>query len=276
MPKIENNAFIISSQGSALRYLGECYRHRELLFFFTWRDTLVRYRQAFFGIAWALIRPLLNMLVFVIIFGKVAHLSSGDVNYSLFVLAGMLPWQLFSNSTIETCSSLVNNVNLVSRAPFPRILIPTSQILVQTIDFLITALLLSVLTVIFGDISANALLFIPALLLTLGLCLGVSLWLSALTVLYRDFRIIVPFFAQLGMFLSPVGYGTFIIPEKWQWFYSLNPMVGIIDLYRYLFFGQTYPFFMASLINSVVISSIILISGFLFFRRMESVFSDRI
>lgn len=268
---------IIDSQRNHREYFKDLYRYRELFYFLAWRDVLVRYRQAFFGIAWAIIRPLLNMGVFAFIFGRIANLPSDHIDYALFVLAAMLPWQLFSTSAIDTCSSLVQNAPLVSKIYFPRAIIPTAQIIVHLLDFTITSALLILLTGIAGSLSFWTLLSLPLfLLLTLALCVGTGLWLSALTVQYRDFRIIVPFFVQFGMFISPVGYGTFIIPEQWRWLYFLNPMVGIIDGFRWAFFGISHPYFGLSLALSISIIVTMLLSGFYYFRKTERTFADKI
>lgn len=268
---------LIDSTQLDREYIRDLIRYRELFYFFAWRDILVRYKQAFFGVSWALIRPLLNMAVFAFLFGKIANFSSSDVSYPLFVLAAMLPWQLFSNSVVDTCNSLVNNSQLVSKIYFPRIIIPTAQIIVHLLDFLITAALLIILSLIMGSFNPFTFCALPAFLfLALMLCVGTGLWLSALTVRYRDFRIIVPFVVQFGMFLSPVGYGTFIIPEKWQWVYFLNPMVGIIDGFRWTFFGITYPTMGFSIVYSIIVTGILLVSGFQYFRRTEQTFADQI
>lgn len=268
---------LIDSTQIDKEYFRDLIRYRELFYFFAWRDILVRYKQAFFGVSWALIRPLLNMAVFAFLFGRIANFSSGDVSYPLFVLAGMLPWQLFSNAVVDTCNSLVNNAQLVSKIYFPRIIIPTAQIIVHLVDFAITAALLIILSIVMGNLDIWTFFALPVfLLLALLLCVGTGLWLSALTVRYRDFRIVVPFVVQFGMFLSPVGYGTFIIPEKWQWIYFLNPMVGIIDGFRWAFFGLTYPTIGYSILFSVAVTMTLLITGFQYFRRTERTFADQI
>ena len=268
---------LIDATHAEKEYLKNLFQFRELLYFFAWRDILVRYKQAFFGVAWALFRPLLNMLVFAFLFGRLANFSSENVNYPLFVLAAMLPWQLFSNSVVDTCNSLINQSALISKVYFPRMMIPLSQILVHYLEFGITTVLLLILGMVFGQINYWTILTLPFMVLLLTiLCVGIGLWLSALTVAYRDFRIIVPFFVQFGMFISPVGYGTFIISETWRWVYFLNPMAGIIDGFRWAFFGISYPMMEYSIIFSAIISCGILISGFHYFRTMERTFADQI
>lgn len=231
------NEIVIDHKQESKDYFKDLVHYRELFYFFAWRDILVRYKQAFFGVAWALIRPILNMVVFAMLFGKIASLPSDHVNYALFVLAGMLPWQLCSSSATDTCVSLVSNASLVSKVYFPRMIVPIAQIIVHLVDFAITTLLLLIMGLIIGGLNFATLLFFPLfLVLTLLFCVGTGLWLSAITVQYRDFKIVVPFIVQFGMFISPVGYGTFLIPERWQWLYFLNPMAGIIDGFRWTFF----------------------------------------
>jgi lipopolysaccharide transport system permease protein len=258
-------------------YLKDLFRFHELFFFLAWRDILVRYKQAAFGVAWAVIRPLLNMGVFTLIFGKIAHLSSYDIPYPLFVLAGMLPWQLVSGAVFDTCNSLTNNVHLITKVYFPRIILSTSQILVHLVDFGINLALLFIFMLIMGEGSLTTLPALPlCLLLGLILCLGASFWLSALTVKYRDFRFIVTFMVQFGMFISPVGYGTYIVTGMWKWIYFLNPMVGVIDAFRWSFFDIAHPDMIWSILFSLVISSVLFVTGFRYFRKTERSFADRI
>ena len=258
-------------------YLKDLFRYRELFYFFCWRDILVRYKQAFFGVSWAVIRPLVNMVLFTFIFQKIAKLPSSNVNYGLFVLAGMLPWQLCSNAIVDTSSSIVNNSNLISKTYFPRMIIPAAQIVVHLTDFMVGIVMLLIAGFWIGACDYWSFFLFPLfVLVALVLCVGTGLWLSAITVQYRDFRFIVPFVLQFGMFISPVGYGTFTIPEKIRWFYFLNPMVGIIDGFRWAFFGISYPEFPYAVMISVIFSLLILITGYRYFRKMESSFADRI
>lgn len=268
---------IIEANQVQKAYFKDLLRYRELFYFFAWRDIIVRYKQAIFGVLWALIRPILNMIVFAFLFGKLAHLPSEGVNYSLFVLAGMVPWQLFANSISEGCLSLISNAQLVSKVYFPRMIIPTAQIIVHLIDFSISALLLTTLALFMGYLCFSTLWLFPfILLLLLGLTVGMNLWLSSLTVQYRDVRFLVPFFVQFGLFISPVGYGTFIIEGPWKWVYYLNPMVGIIDGFRWAFFGISHADMLYTLTFSAAGAAAILISGFYYFRRVERSFADRI
>lgn len=267
----------IIPNGVQKEYVRDLYRYRELLYFFAWRDILVRYKEAFFGIAWALMRPLLNMVLFAFLFGKIAHLPSDNVDYSLFVLAGMLPWQLFATATVDTCNSVIGYANLITKVYFPRMVIPLSQIIVHLVDFLVgIVLLIGLVIFVQGGLPLSFLALPFFILLSVVLCAGTGLWLAACTVQYRDFRIIVPFFIQFGMFLSPVGYGSFVIPEQWHWLYFLNPMVGIIDGFRWVFFGSMTPYLVTSVTYSVVIAIFLAISGFYYFRNTERTFVDRI
>lgn len=271
------NVYIIEGNQPPKEYFKELFRYRELFFFLAWRDIVVRYKQAAFGVAWAVIRPLLNMAIFTMIFGKIAHLSSYDIPYPLFVLAGMLPWQLVSGAVADTCNSLINNVNLITKVYFPRIILSTSQILVHLVDFGINLGLLFVFMLFMGTGSLTTMWALPfCLLLAIVLCLGTSLWLSALTVQYRDFRFIVTFVVQFGMFVSPVGYGSYVIPGMWKWLYFMNPMVGVIEAFRWSLFGIVQPDLIWSVLISLTISSILLVTGVRYFRKTERSFADRI
>lgn len=272
----EDYRTVVSANHLQKQYLKDLYRFRELLYFFAWRDILVRYKEAFFGITWALIRPLLNMVIFAVVFGKIANLPSGNINYPAFVLAGLLPWQLCSNAIVEGSFSILNNAHLISKIYFPRLIIPTAQIAVHFIDFLVGMVLLFIFCIFVQPINLLTVLSLPFfVILAVLFCIGGSLWLSALTVRYKDFRFLVPFAVQIGMFISPVGYGSSVISENWIWLYCLNPMVGIIDGFRWALFGQTYPYLTYSLSVSITITFFILITGFFYFRRMERSFVDR-
>jgi lipopolysaccharide transport system permease protein len=268
---------VIEANRIQKEYLKDLFRHRELFYFFAWRDIVVRYKQAVFGVAWALLRPLLNMAIFSFIFGYIAKLPSDNVNYPIFVLAGMLPWQLFANALVDTCNCLVGTPQLLTKTYFPRMIVPSAQIIVHLVDFGISLLLLLGLGLWFWQIDFITLLTLPLfVLLALFLCLGSGLWISALTVKYRDFRFIVPFVAQFGIFLSPVAYGSFLIPERWQWLYALNPMVGIINGFRWAFFGISSPHMESSLFISFAVSMLIFVTGFRYFRKTERTFADQI
>lgn len=259
------------------KYLIDLFRCRELFYFLAWRDVLVRYKQAVFGMGWALLRPILSMAVFVFIFSKIADLPSMDVSYPLFVLAGMLPWMFFASSSVDMSTCLINNTSLISKVYFPRMIIPVAQMIVNLLDFSVATLFFLIIGFFSSDFNFWTLLSLPLwILLVICLNTGVGLWLSALTVNYRDVRILVPFFVQFGMFLTPVGYGSFLIPEKWQILYSLNPLVGIIDGFRWAFFGISYPNMWISISIAICMTALLLVSGFLFFRKTERFFADMI
>lgn len=256
-------------------YFKDLFRYRELFYFFAWRDIVVRYKQTLLGVIWVLFRPLMNMAVFAFIFGKVANLASNHVNYPLFVLAGMLPWLLFAGCLVDTSNSLVNNAHMITKVYFPRIILPVSYLMVHFVDFLIGLAMLFVLFLCMGYLNQWTLFALPIFIaLTLVLCLGTSLWLAAANVRYRDLRFIVPFLVQFGLFISPVGYGSFLVPEPWRWFYFLNPMAGIIEGFRWCCFGVYHPDLPLAVALSCVVNIILLVSGFRFFRKIERIVAD--
>lgn len=271
----KKETLVIEANRTQNEYFKDLIRYRELFYFFAWRDIIVRYKQAFFGVAWALIRPLITMALFTLIFGKLANFPSEGVPYPLFALAGMVPWMLFANTIQEATPCLLNNPSLLSRIYFPRVVIPASLILVQFVDFLITLILLFGMVFWIGNILFWHFFILPFfVLLAMLLCLGCSLLLSALTVQFRDIRYVIPFFVQFGLYLSPVGYGSFMIPEKWQWLYFLNPMAGIIEGFRWSIFGIYQPYLPMALGLSVTITLALLFIGFKVFRTMERRFGD--
>lgn len=274
---MEKKTLVIGLNKSLSTYISDLVSYRELFYFFAWRDVIVRYKQAFFGAAWALFRPLLNMLAFTLIFGKIANLPSEHVNYGLFVLAAMLPWQLFAGTITDACTALINQTNLVSKVYFPRMIIPAAHSGVHLVDYTIALFFLLVLLPWFGISYHLSLLALPFFsLLVVGLALGSGFWLSAVTVRYRDFRLVVPFFVQFGMFISPVGYGSFLVTDRWVYLYALNPLVGIIDGFRWAFFEITHPHMLLNVVSSLCVTSLIFISGFCYFRKTETTFADTI
>ena len=255
----------------------DLFRYRELFYFLSWRDILVRYKQAFFGIAWAIFRPVLNMILFTFLFHRIAAFNSGDIDYSLFVLAGMLPWQLFSSAVVDSSNCLLNNAHLISKVYFPRIILPASQMMIHLLDFVVGSTFLFLLMLITATPVGWSFFYFPlCTLLLLTFSLGLALFLSAITMQYRDVRFIIPFVIQFGVFLSPVGYTSVVIPGKWQWLYSLNPMVGIINGFRWSLFGIEQPFLIPSVLISVVIAIFTLAFGLHYFRKTENTFADRL
>ncbi|NOU21648.1 MAG: ABC transporter permease, partial [Methyloglobulus sp.] len=240
-----------------------------------WRDILVRYKQTVIGVLWALIRPLLTMVVFTVIFGKLAKLPSNDVPYPILVFSAMLPWQFFANALSECSNSLISNSNLVSKVYFPRLIVPASAVVVSFIDFLISSSILVALMIWYKFVPSWDMLMLPFLiLLAFAAALGGGLWFSALNIKYRDFRFIVPFVVQFGLYVSPVGFSSTIVPEQWRLLYSLNPMVGVIDGFRWAILGQNTSMYWPGFLLSIGIVLCLLMSGIWYFRKTERTFAD--
>jgi lipopolysaccharide transport system permease protein len=257
------------------QYWRDLWAYRELLYFLAWRDIAVRYKQTVLGAAWAVIRPLLPMVVLVIVFSWIAQLPSGGVPYSLLVLTGMLAWQLFASAVSSSGESLVGNAHLISKVYFPRLNVPLSSLAVSLVDFVVTLPVLLAMMVWYGtEVTWRLALFPAFVVLALLAALSVGLWLSALTVRYRDFRVLVPFLLQFGLYLAPVGYGIVAVPEAYRDLYSLNPMVGIVEGFRWSLLGQAEGLTPFSLGVSVLAVALTLISGLWYFRRTERTFAD--
>ena len=266
---------IIEAGRTERNYWRDLFRYRELFYFLAWRDILVRYKQTVIGILWAVLRPFLTMVVFVLIFSKIAKLPSSGLPYPVMVFAGMLPWQLFATSLSEGSNSLIANANLISKVYFPRLIVPTSAVVVSFADFVISAALLGLLMIYYGVWPGLHLLALPLFtLLALGASVGVGLWLAALNVEYRDFRYVVPFLVQFGLYVSPVGFTTEIVPEKWRLLYSLNPMVGVIDGFRWSISGGGSPLHGSVVLLSCGVVVFLMVTGIWYFRRMERTFAD--
>jgi lipopolysaccharide transport system permease protein len=267
---------IIEPGRAGKNYWRDLWRYRELFYFLAWRDILVRYKQTVIGIAWAVIRPFLTMLVFTVIFGRIAKLPvPAAVPYALLVMAAMLPWQFFATSLSESSNSLVGNSNLISKIYFPRLIIPAGSVITSFVDFLITLALMAVMMVWYQFLPDWRILACPLfIILAFGASFGAGLWLCALTVKYRDFRYIVPFIVQFGMYVSPVGFSSTIVPEKWRLLYSLNPLVGVIDGFRWCLLRGETPLDWSAVLLSVVTVVFLLASGIWYFRRMEKTFAD--
>jgi len=269
---------VIEPGRQELNYWRDLWRYRELFQVLAWRDLSVRYKQTAIGIIWALIRPLLTMLVFTIIFGRIAKLpSDGSAPYALMVFAGMLPWTFFSTGLAEASNSLVNNANLISKVYFPRLIVPTAAVLVAFVDFLITFGILVAMFVWYRFLPSWHIVYLPAfLVLAFFTSMGPSLWITALNVRYRDFRYIIPFMVQFGLYISPVGFSSSVIPEQWRLAYSLNPMVGVIDGFRWCILGGQSPLYLPGLALSVVVTMFFLWFGIRQFRKLEKSFADLI
>ncbi|MCL2009278.1 MAG: ABC transporter permease [Synergistaceae bacterium] len=266
---------IIEPNRTASDFLKELVRYRELFYFLAWRDILVRYKQTVIGVAWSVIRPFLTMVVFSVIFGRLAKLPNEGVPYPILVFSAMLPWQYFANAMQESSNSLISESRLISKVYFPRLIVPTSSVIVSAVDFLISLFLLGFLMLWYGFTPSGNIVFMPLFFaLATTAALGVGFWLSALNVKYRDFRYIVPFLVQFGLYVSPVGFSSSVVPDRWRLIYSLNPMVGVIDGFRWCIQGQGSPLYLPGFAASVVTSVFLLWSGTKFFRRTERFFAD--
>ena len=265
---------IIEAGRSEKQYWQDLWKYRELFYFLAWRDILVRYKQTAIGIFWALIRPFLTMVVFTIVFGNLAKLPS-SAPYPILVFAAMLPWQFFSNALTECSNSLINNANLVSKIYFPRLIVPTSSVIVSFVDFLISGMILLALMAWYNFVPSWRILTLPAfIIIAFAASMGAGLWLAALNVKYRDFRYIVPFIAQFGLYISPVGFSSNIVPEKWRLLYSINPMVGVIDGFRWAILGGEAKIYLPGFILSTGLVVLLFISGIWYFRKTERSFAD--
>jgi lipopolysaccharide transport system permease protein len=268
---------IIIEAGRAERhYWRDLWQYRELFRVLAWRDVAVRYKQTVIGAAWAIIRPFLTMVVFTIIFGKLANLpSEGTAPYAIMVFAGMLPWTFFSNALADASSSIVGSANLISKVYFPRLIVPTAAVGVAFVDFTINFIMLVALMIWYHYVPGWQIVLLPAfIVLALLASLGPGLWFTALNAKYRDFRYILPFLVQLGIYASPVGYSSSIVPEQWRLLYSLNPVVGIIDGFRWCILGGQSQLYLPSFLFSIGVTAFLLSLGIRQFRKMEKGFAD--
>lgn len=269
---------IIEAGKTESLYWRDLWRFRELFTFLAWRDILVRYKQTAIGIAWSVLRPFLTMGVFTIVFGRLAKLpTEGTAPYPILVFAAMLPWQFFANALTECSASLITNANLVSKVYFPRLIVPASAVIVSFVDFLISAALLVGLMGWYRFLPDWRVVTLPLFtLLAFGAALGAGLWLAALNVKYRDFRYVVPFIVQFGLYISPVGFSSQIVPERWRLLYALNPMVGVIDGFRWALLGGRTPLYLPGLLLSTGLTIALLLGSIGYFRRVERTFADTI
>lgn len=254
--------------------MGELWKFRELLLFLTWRDIKVRYKQTALGAAWALLQPVLTMVLFSIIFGGLAKLPSDGIPYPIYTFVALLPWQLFAFALTQSSNSLVVSQNLISKVYFPRLIVPFSSVLAGLIDFAIAFIVLVLLMAYYGiGLTLSALMLPVFLVLALTSALAVGLWLSALNVKYRDIRYVVPFLTQFWMFSTPIAYSSSLIPENWRWLYSMNPMTGVVEGFRWAILGKSsLDVFSLSISAGVVV--LLLLSGLYYFKRMETSFAD--
>ena len=272
---MSSDILVIEAGRTEREYWKDLWRYRELFYFLAWRDILVRYKQTAVGVAWSVLRPLLTMIVFTVVFGKLAKLPAYGVPYALLVLAGMLPWQLFSNAMQEGSSTLVVNSNLITKIYFPRLIAPVSTVVVSLVDFLISMAILACFMAWYRVAPGASLLALPFFLaLVVAASLAATCWLSALTVKYRDFRFVVPFIVQFGLYVSPVAFSSRIVPEKWRLLYSLNPMVGAIDGFRWAVLGGRVQISWPGVFISIGVVAALLSGGVWYFRRTERGFAD--
>ena len=271
----ESETIIIEAGRAERHYWRDLWRYRELFYFLAWRDILVRYKQTVIGLLWAFIRPVVTMIVLVIVFGKLAKLPSNGVPYPLLVLAALLPWQFVSTAFSEAGNSLIGNANMISKIYFPRLIIPSSSVIVCFVDFMIGGLILIAVMIWYGYMPDLRILTLPLFtLFAFATAMGAGLWIAALNVKYRDFRYIIPFTVQFGLYISPVGFSSAIVPEQWRLLYSLNPMVGVIDGFRWASLGGDTVFYWPGFLLSLTLVLVILLTGIVYFRNTEKTFAD--
>lgn len=266
---------IIEAGRSEKQYWKDLWSYRELFYFLAWRDILVRYKQTAIGIAWALIQPFLTMVVFSIVFGQLAKLPNQGVPYPILVFAAMLPWQFFANSLSGCSNSLISNANLISKVYFPRLIVPASAVIVSFVDFMISGMILLALMIWYNFVPSWRILTLPMFIaIAFAAAMGGGLWLAALNVKYRDFRYIVPFIVQFGLYISPVGFSSSIVPKEWRLLYSLNPMVGVIDGFRWAILKGQVQIYWPGFILSLGLVILLFASGIWYFRKTERTFAD--
>ena len=266
---------VIEPNQPVLHYWRDVWRYRELFWFLVWRDILVRYKQTVVGVAWSVIRPLVTMVVFTVVFGMLAKLPDNGVPYPLLVFAAMLPWNFFSNALAEGSGSLVGNANLLTKVYFPRIIIPISSVIVALVDFAISLVIMAGIMLWYGYLPDWRVVMLPFFLVLACLPVaGAGLWFAALNVRYRDFRYVVPFILQLGLYVSPVGFSSSIVPEQWRLLYAMNPMVGVIDGFRWALLRGGTELHWPGILLSTLLSLLLLFSGLWYFRKTERVLAD--
>ncbi|BCL35205.1 ABC transporter permease [Nostoc sp. MS1] len=272
---VSKQELVIEAGRTEQQYWKDIWRYRELFYFLAWRDILVRYKQTAIGIAWALIRPFLTMVVFTVVFGNLAKLPSQGAPYPILVFSAMLPWQFFANSLSECSNSLIGNANLISKVYFPRLIVPTSAVVVSFVDFMISGIILLGLMAWYNFVPTWRIVTLPFFIaIAFAASMGAGLWLASLNVKYRDFRYIVPFIVQFGLYISPVGFSSTIVPQKWRFLYSLNPIVGVIDGFRWAILGGESSLYLPGFVLSLGLVFVLLISGVWYFRKTERTFAD--
>jgi len=270
-----DEVLVIEAGHTERHYWRDLWRYRELFYFLAWRDILVRYKQTAIGIAWAVLRPLLTMVVFTVVFGMLGKFPSHGVPYPILVYVAMLPWQFFASSLADSSGSLIGNANLISKVYFPRLIIPASAVITAFVDFLIAGVILLGLMAWYGFWPDWRVLTLPAfMLVAFAAAMGAGLWLTALNVKYRDFRYVVPFIVQFGLYISPVGFTSAVVPERWRLLYSINPMVGVIDGFRWALLGGKTALYVPGFVLSLIVVATVLATGIAYFRGTERTFAD--
>jgi lipopolysaccharide transport system permease protein len=272
------DVIVIEPGRQELNYWRDLWRYRELFYVLAWRDVAVRYKQTVIGAAWAIIRPFLTMVVFTVIFGRIAKLPSvGSVPYALMVFAGMLPWSFFSTALNDASGSLIGNANLITKIYFPRLIVPTATVVVAFVDFMVSFVILVAMMAWYRFLPGWNIVLLPLFVVFAAIAsIGPALWVTALNVKYRDFRYVIPFIVQLGLYVSPVGFSSSVIPEQWRFFYSLNPMVGVIDGFRWCLLGGQSRLFLPGLAIGAAVAAFFLWLGIRRFRKTEASFADLI
>jgi lipopolysaccharide transport system permease protein len=278
MTSSQDTVLVLEPGRAERHYWRDIWAYRELFAILAWRDVSVRYKQTVIGVGWALVRPFLTMVVFTIVFSKVAKLpSEAAAPYSIMVFAGMLPWFLFSTVLSEASGSLVTNANLIGKVYFPRIIVPASAAAVALVDFGVNIAMLAALMLWYGFAPGWHLIFLPAFaVLAVLASLGPALLITALNVKYRDFRYIIPFIVQFGLYVSPVGFSSSVVPEAWRFWYSLNPVVGVIDGFRWCLLGGQSTLYLPGFFASLGVVALFFWLGIAYFRRTERTFADLI
>lgn len=270
-----NHSLVIEPGKTELHYWKDLWHFRELLYFLSWRDVIVRYKQTVIGIAWAVVRPFVTMVVFTIVFGKLAQMPSDNAPYPILVFVGLLPWQFFAGAFSDAGNSLISNSNMISKVYFPRLLVPASAIVVNLVDFVISAGVLALLMIWYSFMPDWRIIALPIfILLAAFVALGSGLLVAAMNVKYRDFRYVLPFVVQFGLYISPVGFVSSVVPEQWRLLYYLNPMVAVIDGFRWAILGEQFHIYVPGLLCSILMTACLCYLGVRYFRSTEKTFVD--
>jgi lipopolysaccharide transport system permease protein len=275
--KMTTKKLVIKAGAENRLYWQDLWRYKELFYFLVWRDLLVRYKETAIGILWALLRPFITMIVLTLVFGTLANLPSQGTPYPIFVFSAMLPWQFFSSAIVECSNSLINDSNLITKVYFPRLILPISSVIVSFVDFLISGMILLGLMAWYNFVPTWRIVVLPVfVIIALAFSIGGGLWFAALNVKYRDFRYVIPFIVQFGLYISPVAFTSSLIPEQWRLLYCLNPMVGVIDGFRWAILARNYSLHWQGFGLSLLLVIVVLGTGIWYFRKIERKFADMI